>query len=51
MDDFIVYGDSFNESLENLERLLVICKETNLSLIREFFFMMFNEGIVLGHHI
>jgi len=51
MDDFTVYGDSFNEALENLEKLLIICKETNLSLIHEKCFMMFNEGIVLGHHI
>lgn len=51
MDDFIVYGDFFNEALENLEKFLVICKETNLSLSHEKCFMMFNEGIVLGHHI
>eukprot|EP00253_Pinus_taeda_P020317 PITA_20317 len=51
MDDFTVYGDSFEEALENLEKVLVRCKETNLSLSHEKFFTMFTEGIVLGHHI
>ena len=51
MDDFTVYGDSFEEALENLEKFLVRCKETNLSLSHEKCFMMFTEGIVLGHHI
>eukprot|EP00253_Pinus_taeda_P002929 PITA_02929 len=51
MDDFIVYGDSFEEALENLEKVLIRCKETNLSLSHENFFMIFTEGIVLGHHI
>eukprot|EP00253_Pinus_taeda_P028720 PITA_28720 len=51
MDDFTVYGDSFEEALENLEKVLVRCKETNLSLSHEKCFMMFTEGIVLGHHI
>jgi len=51
MDDFTVYGISFEEALENLEKFLIRCKETNLSLSHEKFFMMFTEGIVLGHHI
>eukprot|EP00253_Pinus_taeda_P010530 PITA_10530 len=51
MDDFIVYGNSFEEALENLEKVLIRCKETNLSLSHEKCFMMFTEGIVLGHHI
>eukprot|EP00253_Pinus_taeda_P014719 PITA_14719 len=51
MDDFTVYGDSFEEALENLEKVLIRCKETNLSLSHEKCFMMFTEGIVLGHHI
>eukprot|EP00253_Pinus_taeda_P035936 PITA_35936 len=51
MDDFRVYGDSFEEALENLEKFLIRCKETNLSLSHEKCFMMFTEGIVLGHHI
>eukprot|EP00253_Pinus_taeda_P008796 PITA_08796 len=51
MDDLTVYGDSFEEALENLDKVLVRCKETNLSLSHEKCFMMFTEGIVLGHHI
>ena len=51
MDDFTVYGNSFEEALENLEKVLIRCKETNLSLSHEKCFMMFTEGIVLGHHI
>src|ERR1700721_4464483 len=51
MDDFTVYGDSFEEALENLEKVLVRFKETNLSLSHEKCFMMFTERIFLGHHI
>jgi len=51
MDDFIVYGNTFEEALENLERVLKICKESNLSLSHEKCFMMFTKGIVLGNHI
>jgi len=51
MDDFIVYGNSFSEALENLEKVIIRCKEENLSLSHEKCFMMFNEGIVLVHHI
>ena len=40
MDDFTVYGNSFEEALENLEKFLIICKETNLSLSHEKLFMM-----------
>jgi len=51
MDVFIVYGSTFEESLENLEKVLKRCKDANLSLIHEKCFMTFTEGIVLGHHI
>eukprot|EP00253_Pinus_taeda_P034739 PITA_34739 len=46
-----VYGNRFEEALENLENVLKRCKETNLLLSHEIFFMMFTKGIVLGHHI
>eukprot|EP00253_Pinus_taeda_P035741 PITA_35741 len=49
--DTKVYGNTFEEALENLEKVLLRCKETNLSLSHEKCFMMFTEGIVLGHHI
>ena len=35
MDDFPVYGNSFEEALKNLEKVLIRCKETNLSLSHE----------------
>ena len=51
MDDFTVYGNSLEEALENFRKVLIRCQETNLSLSHENLFMMFTEGIVLGHHI
>ena len=51
MDDFSVYGDSFDKCLENLERVLVHCKETNLILNWEKCHFMVMKGIVLGHII
>jgi hypothetical protein len=51
MDDFSVHGDSFDKSLKNLEKVLIRCIETNLSLSNEKCFMMLTEGVVLGHHI
>eukprot|EP00253_Pinus_taeda_P021045 PITA_21045 len=51
MDDFSVYGDSFEHALTNLEKVLKRCIEANLSLSNEKCFIMLNEGIVLGHYI
>ena len=51
MDDFTVYGNTFEEALANLEEFLKRCKEANISLSHEKCFMMFTKGIVLGHHI
>ena len=51
MDDFMVYGDDFQQALDNLEKVLVRCKETNLSRSHKKYRMMLIEGIVLGHHI
>lgn len=51
MDDFTVYGTTYDDCLNNLEKVLKRCIETNLSLSNEIFFMMLTEGIVLGHHI
>ena len=51
IDDFTVYGNTFEEALTNLEKVLKRCKEENLSLSHEKCFRMFTEGIVLGHHI
>jgi hypothetical protein len=51
MDDFSVYGNTFDDSLKNLEKVLKRCIEINLSLSHEKCFMMLTEGIALGHHI
>jgi hypothetical protein len=51
MDDFTVYGDDFRQALDKLKKLLVRCKETNLSLSHEKSRMLLTEGIVLCHHI
>ncbi|XP_050225511.1 uncharacterized protein LOC126674989 [Mercurialis annua] len=51
MDDFSVFGDSFDGCLANLERVLARCEETNLVLNWEKCHFMVEEGIVLGHRI
>ena len=51
MDDFTVYGNTFEEALEILEKVLKRCDEANLSLSHEICFTMSIEGIVLGYHI
>ena len=51
MDEFTVHGKDFQEALTSLEKVLIRCKETNLSLSNENSKMMLTEGIVLGHHI
>lgn len=51
MDDFTSYGDSFEEALTNLEKVLKRCKETQLSLSTKKCHMMMTEGVVLGHYI
>jgi hypothetical protein len=51
MDEFSVYGDTFEEALENLEKFLNRCQETCLALRNTKCFMMRIEGVVLGHHI
>ncbi|KAJ8755397.1 hypothetical protein K2173_019195 [Erythroxylum novogranatense] len=51
MDDFTVYGDSFDACLSNLARVLQRCIEKNLILNFEKCHFMVSEGIVLGHLI
>ena len=51
MDDFFVYGSSFDDCLSNLDRVLQRCEETNLVLNWEKCHFMVNEGIVLGHKV
>jgi hypothetical protein len=49
MDDFFVFGSSFDNFLHNLSLVLKRCKETNLILSWEKSHFMVHEGIVLGH--
>ncbi|KAM1962776.1 hypothetical protein ACFX16_023029 [Malus domestica] len=49
MDDFSVFGDSFDGCLENLTIILKRCVETNLVLNWEKCHFMVRQGIVLGH--
>ncbi|XP_062028336.1 uncharacterized protein LOC133744212 [Rosa rugosa] len=49
MDDFSVFGDSFENCLGNLELILKRCIETNLVLNWEKCHFMVTQGIVLGH--
>ena len=51
MDDFSVYGSSFEGCLENLEQVLTRCKETNLVLNWEKCHFKVEEGIVLWHKL
>ena len=51
MDDFSVYGSSFEKCLENLEIVLQRCQDKNLALNWEKCHFMVTEGIVLGHKI
>ncbi|CAN6547132.1 unnamed protein product [Malus baccata var. baccata] len=51
MDDFSVFGNSFDGCLENLTLILKRCMETNLVLNWEKCHFMVKQGIVLGHII
>ncbi|GJV43613.1 reverse transcriptase domain-containing protein [Tanacetum coccineum] len=51
MDDFSVFGNSFNSCLNNLSKMLARCEETNLVLNWEKCHFMVKEGIFLGHKI
>ncbi|XP_042041716.1 uncharacterized protein LOC121787134, partial [Salvia splendens] len=49
MDDFTVYGDSFDSCLASLDVVLRRCQEKHLVLNFEKCHFMVPEGIVLGH--
>ncbi|KAM1024675.1 hypothetical protein ACFX2C_037930 [Malus domestica] len=51
MDDFSVFGNSFDHCLSNLTLILKRCVETNLVLNWEKCHFMVKQGIVLGHII
>nr|GEZ02692.1 reverse transcriptase domain-containing protein [Tanacetum cinerariifolium] len=51
MDDFLVFGSSFENYLSRLDKMLQRCEDTNLSINWEKSHFMVKEGIVLGHKI
>ena len=51
MDDFSIFGKSFDHYLENLKKVLQICIETDLVLNWEKCHFMVQSDIVLGHKI
>ena len=51
MDDFSVFGSSFDDCLSNLSKVLKRCREKNLTLNWEKCHFMVTHGIVLGHVI
>ena len=51
MDDFSVYGKTFDHCLENLDKVLQRYAEKDLVLNWEKCHFMVREGIVLGHRV
>ena len=51
MDDFTVYGTSFEQCLHNLGTILQRCQDKNLAMNWEKCHFMVTEGIVLGNMI
>ncbi|GKC21570.1 reverse transcriptase domain-containing protein [Tanacetum coccineum] len=51
MDDFSVFGNSFDNYLNNLNKMLQPCKDANLVLKWEKSHFIVKEGIMLGHKV
>ncbi|XP_052297015.1 uncharacterized protein LOC127902226 [Citrus sinensis] len=51
MDDFSIFGETYNNCLPNLEDVLKRYEITNLVLNWEKWHFMVHEGIVLGHRV
>ncbi|GJU39587.1 reverse transcriptase domain-containing protein [Tanacetum coccineum] len=51
MDDFSVFGRSFDHCLNNLDKMIQRCKDAHLVLNWEKCPFMVKEGIVLGHKV
>src|ERR1043166_2638028 len=51
MDDFSLFGNSFDSCLSNLDRMLERCENAHLVLNWEKCHFMVKEGIVLGHKV
>nr|GFA19140.1 reverse transcriptase domain-containing protein [Tanacetum cinerariifolium] len=51
MDDVFVFGESFNNCLNNLDKMLQHYRDAHLILNWEKYHFMVKEGIVLGHKV
>lgn len=51
MGEFLIFGESINKCLDNLDKGLDKCQERNLVLNLEKCDYMVEEGILLGHKI
>ncbi|GJR98800.1 reverse transcriptase domain-containing protein [Tanacetum coccineum] len=51
IDDFLVFRNSFDNCLNNLDKMLQRCKNANIVLNWEKYHFMVKEGIVLGHKV
>jgi hypothetical protein len=51
MDDFSMYGTSFNNCLFNLNKVLQHCEDQHLVLKWEKFHFMVTEGFGFGHPV
>ncbi|GKD18089.1 reverse transcriptase domain-containing protein, partial [Tanacetum coccineum] len=51
MDDFSIFGNSFDKCLNNLDKMLQRCKDAHLVLNWGKCHFMDKEGIVLGHKV
>ena len=51
MDEFLVFGTSFDHCIHNLARVLQRCEEKNLVLNWEKCHFMVREGVVLDHQV
>ncbi|XP_052621494.1 uncharacterized protein LOC128127143 [Lactuca sativa] len=49
MDDFTIYGNSFDECLSNLTKILQRCIDTDFVLNYEKCHSMVDKGLILGH--
>ncbi|GJS96733.1 reverse transcriptase domain-containing protein [Tanacetum coccineum] len=51
MDNFSVFGSSFDHCLNNLDKMLQRCKDAHLVLNWEKCHFMVKEGIMIGHKV
>ncbi|GJR64942.1 reverse transcriptase domain-containing protein [Tanacetum coccineum] len=51
MDDFSIFGNSFDTCLNNLDKMLQRCKDSHLVLNWEKCHFMVKEGIMLGYKV